>query len=163
MPLYHSLAWSMNVVHITSFIFALVVLALSFPDCGILSFCMNPILALITGGYNVTMLLLAYKRPADAPVLSVAYTIMAYLLSLAWLAAYTTMAVLLSCPKKDVILFGFQVVVPQAVKTTQKLQIMLDPVLFVLMGNVAIKSTLERRHRCSEHTKSMASEGDPDC
>ena len=108
---------------------------------------MNPILAIITMGYNTTMLLLAYKRPEDAPLLSIGYTVTAYLLSIAWLAAYTAMAILLSCRKKDAILFGFQVIVPQTFKSIQKLQIMLDPVLFALMGNVAIKSTIERRQR----------------
>jgi len=88
--------------------------------------------------------MLAYKRPEDAPVLPVGYTIAAYLLAAAWLGAYIAMAIVLCTKAEDIPLFSVDILIPQQMRITQKIQIMLDPCESVLIGCIAIKSTVER-------------------
>ncbi|KDR83934.1 hypothetical protein GALMADRAFT_236436 [Galerina marginata CBS 339.88] len=107
--------------------------------------CLNPVFAILTMAYHITMLLLTFKRPADAPRLSIGYTIVAYLLSLAWLGAYFAMSVILSNRETEFKIFGLWVLIPQTMRVPQKIQIMLDPFECVIIGNIAIKSTMERR------------------
>ncbi|CAA7260025.1 unnamed protein product [Cyclocybe aegerita] len=97
-------------------------------------------------GYHVAILILAYKRPDDAPVLPVGYVIAPYLLTASWLGAFIAMTIVLSCRDlKEMTLFNFQIAVPQAMRVTQKIQIMLDPLECVILGDIAIRSTIDRR------------------
>jgi len=67
---------------------------MSFIALGRMSYqlCMNPLFVFLTMVYHAAMLLIAFRRPDDAPNLSVGYTITAYLLSCAWLGAYIARA-----------------------------------------------------------------------
>jgi len=91
------------------------------------------------------MLALAYKRPDDAPVLSIGYTLWAYFLSLSWLSAYIAMATILSAKLKEIPLFDLRIIVPQHMRFLQRLQMMLDPVECVILGDLAIKGTIQWR------------------
>jgi len=153
MPPSPSLTRSINILHGFSLFIAILILILSVHDCGILSLCLNPFFAILTMGYHATMLLLAYRRPQDAPRLSIAYIIAAYLLSLAWLGAYITMAVVLSSRETEVTLFDLRILVPQTSRVTQKIQLMLDPLQCAIIGNIAIKSTIEHRQLLYHETK----------
>jgi hypothetical protein len=108
---------------------------------------MNPLFAIFTMGYHTTMLLIAFRRPDDAPNLSVGYTITAYLLSCAWLGAYIAMAIILSSRAKELSFFDLQIEIPQTMRVTQKIQIMLDPLECAIIGNIAVKSTIKSRQR----------------
>ncbi|PPQ65930.1 hypothetical protein CVT26_010693 [Gymnopilus dilepis] len=99
------------------------------------------------------MLLLAYKKPEDAPALSIGYTVAAYLLSAAWLSAFITMSVVLSRRETEVVLFDLRVLVPQTMRGPQHIQIMLDAVECALLGDIAVRSTIERRLQCKESEK----------
>jgi len=91
------------------------------------------------------MLALAYRRPDDAPVLPIGYTVWAYFLSLSWLSAYIAMAMVLSGKRKEILLFDLDVIVPRHLRIFQKLQMFLDPLECVILGDLAIKSTIQRR------------------
>jgi len=91
------------------------------------------------------MLTLAYRRPDDAPVLSIAYTVWAYLLSLSWLGAYIAMAMVLWEKRREISLFDLPVIVPRDLKTFQRLQMFLDPLECVILGDLAIKGTIQWR------------------
>ena len=91
------------------------------------------------------MLALAYKRPNDAPVLSIGYTVWAYLLSLSWLGAYIAMAMILSRKEKEIPLFDLHIIVPCHLKASQSLQMFLDPLESVLLGDIAIRGTIQWR------------------
>jgi hypothetical protein len=107
--------------------------------------CLNPLFAIITVGYHVAMLALAYKRPDDAPLLSFGYTVWAYFLSLSWLGAYIAMAMVLLGKQKEIPLFDLRIIVPQHLKYFQKLQMFLDPLECVILGDLAIKGTIQWR------------------
>ncbi|KAF8969468.1 hypothetical protein BDZ97DRAFT_246377 [Flammula alnicola] len=148
MPIALPLATSINVLHAFSLFIAILILGMSIQDCGVLSLCLNPFFAILTMGYHSTMLLLAYKRPEDAPMLPIAYTISAYLLSLGWLGAYIAMAVVLSSRETEVHLFDCRIMIPQTLRDTQKLQIMLDALECTIIGTIAVKSTIQRLQLC---------------
>ena len=107
--------------------------------------CLNPLFAIITVGYHVTMLALAFRRPDDAPVLSIGYTVWAYFLSFSWLGAYIAMAMVLSRKQKEIPLFDLRIIVPQHLRCFQNLQMMLDPLECVILGDLAIKGTIQWR------------------
>ena len=110
-----------------------------------LKLCLNPLFAIITVGYHVTMLALAYRRPDDAPVLSIGYTVWAYFLSFSWLGAYIAMAMVLSGKQREIPLFNLRIIVPQHLRCFQNLQMMLDPLECVILGDLAIKGTIQWR------------------
>ena len=107
--------------------------------------CLNPLFSIITVGYHVTMLALAFRRPDDAPVLSIGYTVWAYFLSFSWLGAYIAMAMVLSRKQKEIPLFDLRIIVPQHLRCFQNLQMMLDPLECVILGDLAIKGTIQWR------------------
>jgi len=158
MPSFPSLTKSVIILHCFSFFVASLILALSCWDCGIISVCMNPLFAILTMGYHTTMLLIEFRRPDDAPNLSVGYTITAYLLSCAWLGAYIAMAIILSSRAKEMSFFDLRIEIPQT-RVTQKIQIMLDPLECVIIGNIAVKSTIKNRRRRNLESK----EAPPSC
>jgi len=157
MPSFPSLARSIIILHCFSFFVASLILALSCPDCGIKSLCMNPLFAILTMGYHAAMLLIAFRRPDDAPNLSVGYTITAYLLSCAWLGAYIAMAIILSSRAKELSFFDLRIEIPQTMGIAQKIQVMLDPLESAVIGNIAVKSTIQRRRRCNLKWKEASS------
>lgn len=118
--------------------------------------CLNPIFAILAMGYNTTVLLLAYKMPEGAPILSIGYTLAAYFLSAAWLSAFIAMSIILSTREMEVELFDLRILVPQTMRGPQHIQIMLDAVECVLMGDIAIRNTIERRLQCRESEKAAA-------
>jgi hypothetical protein len=128
-----------------SLFIAICVLILSIQDCGILSLCLNPLFAIITVGYHVGMLALAYRRPDDAPVLPIGYSVWAYFLSLSWLGAYIAMAMVLLRKQKEIPLFDIRIIIPQHLKCFQRLQMLLDPLECVILGDLAIKGTIQWR------------------
>jgi len=136
---------SIIALNLFSLFITICILILSIQDCGILSLCLNPLLAIITGGYHVAMLALAYRRPDDAPIISIGYTLWAYFLSLSWLGAYIAMATILSGKLKEIPLFDLRIIVPQHLWCFQRLQMMLDPVECVILGDLAIKGTIQWR------------------
>lgn len=107
--------------------------------------CLNPLFAIITVGYHVAMLALAYRRPDDAPVLPIGYSVWAYFLSLSWLGAYIAMAMVLLGKQTEIPLFDFPIIVPQHLRCFQKLQMLLDPLECVILGDLAIKGTIQWR------------------
>ena len=107
--------------------------------------CLNPLLAIITAVYHVTILALAYRCPDDAPVISIRYTLWAYVLSLSWLGAYIAMAAILSWKLKEIPVFDLHIIVPRHLWCLQRLQMMLDPVECVILGDLAIKGTIQWR------------------
>jgi hypothetical protein len=109
--------------------------------------CLNPLFAIITVGYHVAMLALAYRRPDDAPVLPIGYSVWAYFLSLSWLGAYIAMAMVLLGKQKEIPLFDLRIIVPQHFPLTcfQRLQMLLDPLECVILGDLAIKGTIQWR------------------
>ncbi|KAF8914160.1 hypothetical protein CPB84DRAFT_1820076 [Gymnopilus junonius] len=158
MPSTTSLTRSINILHGVSLCVAIMILALAYQDCGILSLCLNPIFAIMAMGYDTTMLLLAYKRPEGAPRLSIGYTVAAYLLSAAWLSAFVAMSAVLSSLEAQVELFDFRILVPQTMRGPQHIQILLDALECVLMGDIAVRSTIDRRLQREESEKVT-----PDC
>jgi hypothetical protein len=114
---------------------------------------LNPLFAVITAGYHITMLALAYRCPDDAPALSIAYTIWAYLLAFAWLLAYIAMAIVLWEKQREVPIFNLYVIVPQDLRSCQKLQMFLDPLECVIFGDLAIKGTIQWRAAKSDLSK----------
>ncbi|KAF8812266.1 hypothetical protein BYT27DRAFT_7335562 [Phlegmacium glaucopus] len=136
---------SVIALNIFSLLITIFILILSIQDCGILSLCLNPLFALITAGYHIVMLALAYRRPDDAPVLPIGYTVWAYFLSLSWLGAYIAMAMILSRKQSEILVFDLDVIVPRHLRNFQKLQMFLDPLECVILGNLAVKSTIQRR------------------
>ena len=99
------------------------------------------------------MLALAYRRPDDAPALSIAYTFWAYLLALAWLLAYIAMAMILWGKEREVPIFNLLVIVPQHSRSFQKLQMFLDPLECVIFGDLAIKGTIQWRAARSDSSE----------
>lgn len=95
------------------------------------------------------MLALAYRRPDDAPALPIGYTVWAYLLSLSWLGAYIAMAMIVSRKQREIPLFDLRIVVPRNLRNFQKLQMLLDPLECVILGNLAIKATIQWRAEVS--------------
>jgi len=136
---------SVIALNLFSLLITISILVLSIQDCGILSLCLNPLFAIITAGYHVVMLALAYRRPDDASVLPIGYTVWAYFLSLSWLGAYIAMAMVLSRKEREVLLFDLHVIVPRHLRSFQKLQMFLDPLECVILGNLAIKGTIQWR------------------
>ncbi|KAF8165515.1 hypothetical protein B0H34DRAFT_689445 [Crassisporium funariophilum] len=138
-----SLTTSIIVLNGLSLFIAIVILALSIRDCGMLSLCLNPLFAIITIGYHTTILALAYKRPEEP--LPIGYTIWAYLMSLAWVGAYIAMAIVLSGRETEFPIFDIRIEIPQHMRSTQKIQTMLDPLESVIIANIAVKSTMSLR------------------
>jgi len=136
---------SVIALNLFSLFITICILILSIQDCGILSLCLNPLLAVITAGYHVVILALAYKRPDDAPAISIGYTLWACFLALSWLFAYIAMATILSWRLKEIPLFDLRIIVPQHLWCFQRLQMMLDPVECVILGDLAIKGTIQWR------------------
>jgi len=95
------------------------------------------------------MLALAYRRPDDAPPLPIGYTVWAYFLSLSWLGAYIAMAMIVSRKQREIPLFDLRIVVPRNLRNFQKLQMLLDPLECVILGNLAIKGTIQWRAEVS--------------
>jgi len=93
------------------------------------------------------MLALAYRRPDDAPVLPIGYSVWAYFLSLSWLGAYIAMAMVLLGKQKEIPLFDLRIIVPQqfSLKCFQRIQMLLDPLECVILGDLAIKGTIQWR------------------
>lgn len=91
------------------------------------------------------MLALAYKRPDDSPVLPIGYSVWAYFLSLSWLGAYIAMAMILSRKEAEILLFDFHIIVPRHLVNFRKLQMFLDPLECVILGDLAIKGTIQWR------------------
>lgn len=110
--------------------------------------CLNPFFAILTISYNITLFVRTYNRPEDDSVLSIWYTISGYLLSLGWLGAYICMAFVLSSREKEMTLFRAHLTIPQNMRDSQRVQMLLDPVEFALIGNVAVKGTIERLQLC---------------
>ncbi|PPQ77430.1 hypothetical protein CVT25_011012 [Psilocybe cyanescens] len=96
------------------------------------------------------MLLLAYKKPEDAPILPVGYIITPYVLSLAWLGAYIAMSLVLSSRETTIQVFDLHILVPRKLWIPQKIQMMLDPLECFIISSIAIRSTIERRHQESK-------------
>jgi hypothetical protein len=136
---------SIIALNLFSLFITICILILSIQDCGILSLCLNPLLAVITAGYHVTILALAYRHSDDAPVISIGYTLWAYFLSLSWLGAYIAMATILSWKLKEIPVFDIRINVPQHLLCFQRLQMLLDPVECVILGDLAIKGTIQWR------------------
>jgi len=139
---------SANILHAVSIFISIVILALAIQDCGMLSLCLNPFFAILTISYNITLFVRMYNRPEDAPILSIWYTISAYLLSLGWLGAYICMAFVLSSREKETTFFHTHIMIPQEMRDSQRVQMLLDPVEFALIGNIAVKRTIERLQLC---------------
>lgn len=170
-PILPTMSTTINILHGFSLCIALLVLVMSIYDCGILSvsvyhmwpniwtiisieqLCLNPLLALFTIGYHSAMLSLAYNRPEDAPILPVGYLIAPYLLSLAWLGAYIAMSMLLANRTRTIDVFQLQILVPQTLRATQKMQVMFDPLESTILACIAIRSTIERRQMQRFQTK----------
>jgi len=136
---------SIIALNLFSLFITICILILSIQDCGILSLCLNPLFAIITAGYHIAMLALAYRRPDDSPLSSIACTIWAYLLSLSWLGAYIAMAMILWGKQREIPLFDLYVTVPWHMKSVQKLQMFLDPLECVILGDLAVKGTIRWR------------------
>jgi len=136
---------SIIALNLFSLLITIFILILSIQDCGILSLCLNPLFAIITAGYHIVMLALAYKRPDDSPVLPIGYTVWAYFLSLSWLGAYIAMAMILSRKEGEILLFDFHVIVPRHLVNFRKLQMFLDPLECVILGDLAIRGTIQWR------------------
>jgi len=136
---------SIIALNLFSLFITICILILSIQDCGILSLCLNPLFAIITAGYHVAMLALAYRRPDDAPVLSIGYAVWAYFLTLSWLGAYIAMAMVLLRKQKEIPLFDLRIIVPQHLECFRRLQMLLDPLECVILGDLAIKGTIQWR------------------
>jgi len=132
-------------LNLFSLFITICILVLSIHDCGILSLCLNPPVAIITAGYHITILALAYRRLDDAPTLPIGYIVWAYFLSLSWLAAYIAMAMILLQKPREIPLFDLHLIVPRHMRNFQKLQMLLDPLECVILGDLAIKGTMNWR------------------
>lgn len=99
-------------------------------------------------GYHVTMLTLAFKKPEDPHMPPIWFTVAAYLLSLGWLGAYVSMAIVLSSRETEVTLFDTRLMIPQNMRDSQKFQIIFDAVECVVVGTLAVKYTIARSQVC---------------
>ena len=155
---------SIIALNFLSLFITICILILSIQDCGILSvsnskrpcillkgpdttrkLCLNPLFAIITVGYHVAILALAYRCPDDAPALPIGYTVWACFLSLSWLGAYIAMVMILLGKQKEIPLFDLRIIVSQHLRCFQKLQMLLDPLECVILGDLAIKGTIQWR------------------
>jgi len=94
--------------------------------------------------YHIVALVVAYKRPQSDPALPFAFTVLPVLLALGWLSAYAVMSALLCQHDTHVVIFNTTVAIPQTMRITQKLQVMLDPFVCVILADLAFKSQTRR-------------------
>ncbi|KAF9472955.1 hypothetical protein BDN70DRAFT_997900 [Pholiota conissans] len=135
-------------LHVLSFFLSILILVVSIQDCGVLSLCLNPFFAILTIAFHITMLVVVYKNPEDAQMPSIWFTMAAYLLTLGWLGAYVSMAIVLSSRETSVALFDTHIMIPQNMRDYQKFQILLDAAECVVVGTIAVKSTVTRSQMC---------------
>lgn len=108
---------------------------------------MDPAASILTIIYHSTVLLMSRHRPESPVMHSVPAIALAYLLSVIWLGAFAIMVIIAYDQEEGQInIFNLNVQFPASVRTTQQIQFMLAPMEFSLLGDIAIRSTVQRRH-----------------
>ncbi|PPR04068.1 hypothetical protein CVT24_010643 [Panaeolus cyanescens] len=134
---------SIITLHSISLFLSIVILLLSIEDCGTLSLCLNPLFSVCTAGYHILMLGFNYKRTQNAGPWPVGWIIFCYLLSLAWLGAFIAMSIVLANRAKEIPFYDIRIPIPQTSRVSQKMQLMLDAVAFAILGDLAVKLSVE--------------------
>ncbi|KAJ7284021.1 hypothetical protein C8J57DRAFT_1294157 [Mycena rebaudengoi] len=139
---------SLLLLNCLSLILAFLTLAISSLDHGILSLWMNSAASILTIIYHGTLLWLSRNRPERSAMCTVPAITLAFLLSSIWLAAFAVM-VIIAYGTKDggqVDVFSLNIQFPASVQDAQQVQLILVSMEFSLLGDLAIRSMLQRRH-----------------
>ncbi|KAJ6628849.1 hypothetical protein B0H10DRAFT_101143 [Mycena sp. CBHHK59/15] len=142
---------SLLLLNVLSLSLAVLTLLLSLWDLGILSLWLGPTASVLTIAYHTTVLLLTHKRPELSVMHTVPTIALAYLLSVVWLGTFAVM-VIIDYGNEDggqIAVFCFNIQFPSSVRDTQQLQFILAPMETCLLGDIAIRSTIQRRSRNS--------------
>ncbi|KAF9057973.1 hypothetical protein BJ165DRAFT_1398147 [Panaeolus papilionaceus] len=134
---------SIIALHSVSLFISVVILLLSIEDCGTFSLCLNPLFSVVTAGYHILMLGFNYKRTPDAGPYPMGWIIFCYILSLAWLGAFIAMSIVLANKTIEIPIYDFRIPIPQGSKFSQKFQLMMDAVAFAVLGDLAVKLSIE--------------------
>jgi hypothetical protein len=59
------------------------------------------------------------------------------------LGAFIAMSIVLANRSKEIPIYDFRIPIPQTLRVLQKIQLMLDPVQFAVLGDLAIKLSVE--------------------
>ncbi|KAJ7721158.1 hypothetical protein DFH07DRAFT_932888 [Mycena maculata] len=126
---------------------AILTLIISLVDLGILSVWMNSSASVFTIIYHSTLLLMSRNGPESGVMHSVPAIALAYMLSVAWLGAFAVMVIIASGnDPSEINLFNSNIQFPEWAKNTQQIQFILVPTEFSLLGDIAIRSTIQRRY-----------------
>ncbi|KAJ7490382.1 hypothetical protein B0H11DRAFT_1022599 [Mycena galericulata] len=138
---------SLLLLNLLSLIVATLTFLISLLDLGILSLWMDPIASLFTIIYHSTLLLMSYNCPKSSVMHSVPAIALAYLLSFIWLGAFAVMVIISygQGNETQINVFSMNVQFPDHFQLTQQFQLLLAPLEFSLLGDIAIRSTLQRR------------------
>ncbi|KAJ7129468.1 hypothetical protein C8R44DRAFT_615325, partial [Mycena epipterygia] len=109
---------------------------------------MDPAASILTIIYHSTLLFMSHNRPG--PESSIMHSVLAiaiaYLLSVIWLGAFAVMVIIAYGNESgEINVFNFNIQFPTAIQNTQQLQFLLAPTEFSLLGDIAIRSTIQRR------------------
>ncbi|EAU84633.1 hypothetical protein CC1G_00152 [Coprinopsis cinerea okayama7 len=144
------------VLHVASLLTSLIVITLSFTTSASLSLWCAPVFGIMTFAYHFVLLLLAFTRPQLKPMSWAGTMAMAYILSCCWLAGYIVMIVVRLAGTGGVLvleILGTNFHFPVGHRILDKWQFVLHAAEWVLLGDLAIRTTVHRRRLLKEKGK----------
>ncbi|KAJ7682579.1 hypothetical protein DFH06DRAFT_1290001 [Mycena polygramma] len=139
---------SIFILTCTSLLSSFTLLVVSLLDLGVLSLWINPCAALFTVIYNISILVLAYrKRRIDAPSYFSTIIVCGYFLAVLWIAAFSVTTMVLVSWKGDYRPEDLhqRLGLPVSVHT-QRLQCALAALESILLGGIAVNGHLIVKH-----------------
>ncbi|KAJ7180291.1 hypothetical protein C8R43DRAFT_841251, partial [Mycena crocata] len=108
---------------------------------------MDPAVSVFTIIYHTTLLLISHNRQESSIMLSIPAVALAYLLSIAWLGAFAVMCLISYGNEEstEINVFNLNIQFPKSARDTLQIQFLLAPMEFSLLGDIAIRSTVQRR------------------
>jgi len=149
----------LKTLHACSLFVSLCLICFSAFDLGVLSIWFNPVFGVATLSFHLSVLLQTSARPVKPVILSNTCNAVAYFLSFVWFAAFFAMIIVYQTQAEGtgcLILCGRTFNLPSNAKNTQKLQFLLIPVQWILLLDLAIRTTLYRCELLDEEAESEA-------